>query len=303
MNTETFEHNFEVGTPAELVVKNIHGRVLVVPGEAGTIRVKEIRYPDSGNADLIKVEVSQDASGKVRVEASLKDPIFGILVRRPQQVDFEIEAPAETNLKVNMVSGPIAVKGLNGQISLKSVSGSISAKDLSGELRLTSVSGKITGANLAGPAEVDMVSGKVDLRGCDFSSLRHKGVSGKVIVETNFGAGPYTLEAVSGAINLVVPSEINCEVDAGSVSGRFSTDLPVSQSSVGRSHWRVRVGNGGTTVRMKTVSGKMSLLSGFNAVGREPGEVSMDSKQREEVLTRLSEGEIDVDQAIQELGN
>lgn len=249
------------------------------------------------------MEVSQDDSGRVLAEARMPKNLFGTLLRRPQRVDFEIETPAETNLKIHIVSGPMAVKGLTGQMVFKSVSGTISLKDLSGGLALNSVSGSITGANLAGQIELDVVSGKVDLRGCDFPSLRHKGVSGKVIVETNFGAGPYTLETVSGSMQLVVPAGADCQVDASSVSGRFSTDLPVAQSSVSQNRWQVQVGNGGAEVRMKTVSGKMKLLSSFDAAGRTPGTVQQEPKQREEILTRLSEGEIDVDQAIQELSN
>ena len=303
MNTQTYEHSFEVAAPAKLVVKNVHGKVLVTPGPEGIIRIKEIHRLDSGSAELTKVEVMQDDSGRVLAAVEMSKRLFGAFMRRPERVDFEIEAPAETNLKVNNISGPIAAKGLQGDISLKSVSGAIKVKDLNGDLRLDSVSGRITGANLIGPADVDTVSGKVELRGCNFSELDLNGVSGKVLVETDLGAGAYHLQTVSGSLTLVAPADSKCQVDARSVSGRFVTDLPASQSSVGRGRWQIKLGKGSSTtqVHMKTVSGKMRLLSALDAVGSTPAEAQLDAQDRNDVLNRLSEGEIDVQQAIQEL--
>lgn len=302
MSTETNEYSFDVGSPAELVVKNIRGLVNIKPGEDGVIKITETRHLDDGYADQTAIEVSQDASGRVKASVRMLDSFFNFNIRKPLRVDFEIEAPAKTNLKVKVVSGEIAVSGLSGQIYLKTVSGSQHLQDLSGDLDLASVSGSITGTNLSGEAQVDVVSGRLDLRGCDFPNLRAKVVSGKALVETKFGEGPYNLDAVSGTLTLVVPEDTNCQVSATAVSGRFKTDLNVSQSSVGRRHWDVKIGEGGVPVRMKTVSGKMQLLSSFDAVGKSPGNVRMSRKQREKILTRLSEGEIDVDQAVQELG-
>lgn len=302
MSTETQEHVFEVSTPAELVVKNIRGLVSVKPGEAGVVKIKETRYLDDGNPEYTEIHVGKNASGKVVAKVSMPETFFGFFNRRPLRIDFEIEAPAETNVQVKMVSGAVDVSGLSGQMDLKTVSGSMTVADLSGNLNLDSVSGAIRGTNLAGDARVTVVSGKLDLRGCDFPSLRAKVVSGKAAVETKFGQGPYRLDAVSGRLMLVVPADTSCVVDATAVSGRFKTDLDVSQSSVTRRSWHVQVGEGGPTVRMKTVSGNMQLLSSFDAVGQTPGNVQMSRKNREEILTKLSEGEINVEEAVQQLG-
>ncbi|HKJ26849.1 MAG TPA: DUF4097 family beta strand repeat-containing protein, partial [Anaerolineales bacterium] len=147
---------------------------------------------------------------------------------------------------------------------------------------------------------------KVDLGGCDFPTLKVNGVSGRVTVQTNLGAGPYDLSTVSGSISLVIPEDANCAVDASAVSGRFVTDLKISKSVVRRNHWRVKFGQGGTHIRMKSVSGKMRLLSALDASGKTPqdtgGRVQASNEGRTKILERLSEGEIDVEQAVQELG-
>lgn len=302
MNTETKEHVFEVGSPAELLVKNIRGLVSVKPGEAGVIKITETRYLDDGNPDYTEIAVGKNASGTVYAKVGMPEHFFGFIHRRPLRIDFEIEAPVETNLSVKVVSGAVEAVGLTGSMNLKTVSGSVTAKDLNGDLYLDSVSGAIRGTNLSGEAKISVVSGKLDLRGCDFPSLRAKVVSGKAVIETVIGDGPYRLETVSGKLVLVVPEGTGCTVDAKAVSGSFKTDLSVSQSTISRRSWHVQIGDGSTPVQMKAVSGSMRLLSSFDAVGSTPGNVNISRKQREQILTRLSDGEIDVEQAVRELG-
>ena len=99
----------------------------------------------------------------------------------------------------------------------------------------------------------------------------------------------------------MAPAGSSCHVDASAVSGKFYTDLEFSRSSVSKRRWRVQVGEGGPEVRLKTVSGKMQLLSSFDARGRVPGVVVQSRESRKEILNRLSEGQISVEEAVKEL--
>ena len=299
MTTERQEHEFKVGSPTELLAKNIRGDVQIVPGADGLIKVEVITYPDDGNASDTRIELTQDAGGRVRAEVTVPDKIFGS--RRPLRVDFRIEAPAHTDIKAKLVSGSVHARGFTGRADLGTVSGSISAEDLAGRLDLDAVSGKITGRRLKGETSISAVSGKVILHGCDFPALNLSTVSGKAEVETHFGEGPYKLSAVSGSLLLVVPEGSSCRVDASAVSGKFYTDLDIAHSSVSKRRWQVQIGEGGPEVRVKTVSGRMQLLSSFEARGRVPGVVVQSRQDRKEILNRLSGGQISVEEAMREL--
>lgn len=305
MTTETQEQTFDVGSPAKLVVKNIRGEVELTPGEDGLIKIEVITYPNDGNPDDTRIELNQDADGRVRAEVRMPDNYFGIGRRKPIRVDFRIQAPMETDIKARNVSGPITARGFNGRMDLTTVSGCVHTEDLTGHLSLESVSGRVDGTGLKGEAEVKVVSGKIDLRECDFPSLDCTSVSGKATVQTAFGEGPYKLSAVSGSLLIVVPEGTSCDVDASAVSGRFYTDLDVRQSHSSKRRWQVQIGEGGPQVRMKTVSGKMRLLTSFNARGQVPNVVKVTPKQtreeRKDILSRLQEGEINVDEAMKEL--
>ena len=82
MSTESQEHTFEVGSPANLVVKNVRGHVHLVPGEEGKIKVEVLTHPGDGNPDYTEVELTQSEDGTVRAVAcriGLSDARGGML--------------------------------------------------------------------------------------------------------------------------------------------------------------------------------------------------------------------------------
>ena len=299
MTTEIIEKSFDVSTPAELVVKNIRGKTTVRPGTADVIQVKATMYMDDGDPDLTELSITKDADGRVKVFVHLPETFFGIRHRRPLRIDFDIQAPAQTNITAKVVSGSLDISGFDGRMDLNTVSGSMLVKDLSGDLDLDTVSGRIEGRQLSGPAHISVVSGKIDVQECDFPTLSAKTVSGKAKVQTRLGEGPYRITTVSGSSWLVVPQDSNCQVEACAVSGRFYTDLDVTRSKSTKRSWSVQLGDGGIPIRMKAVSGKMHLLSSFEAHGQVPGTIEMSSTKRNEILNNLSEGNISVEEAIQ----
>jgi hypothetical protein len=296
-----YEDKFEVSSPARLVVKNVSGSVTVVPGEDGVIKVKAEKILEGGCDDDLTIEVYQEGKDTVYAVARLPERLHIFGSYRPCRVHFTIEAPVMTNLKIKTVSAHVEAKGFEGDVRIKTVSGSHNLANLTGEIELDSVSGEIEAHNLTGNADVNTVSGRIRLNDGSFPTLRAKTVSGRIEAETALENGPYYFNTVSGSIKLVAPEGTNCEVYAKGVSGRFYTDLNISRSDIGNRSWFVRVGEGGTEVRMKTVSGRMSLVSSWDVKGSRPGEKHMSRKDREGVLTKLSEGELSVEEALKEL--
>lgn len=303
MTVEHYEDTFEVGSPACLVVRNIRGSVTVVPGKEGVITVKAEKLLGDCNTDDLEVQVYQEGKGTVYAEVSQPDrfTIFGTY--RPCRVNFQIEAPPNTDLRIKTVSARVEANGFSGDVQIKTVSGSQALEDLTGTLDLDSVSGEIIGHKLNGEASISTVSGTMRLIEGNFPSLLAKTVSGKIEAQTALADGPYHFSSVSGSVKFVVPEDANCEVSASGVSGRFYTDLNVRSSDIGSRSWRVTVGDGGTGVRIKTVSGRMSLVSSFDAKGIRPEGKGkrMTQAERTSVLTKLSEGGLSVEEALKEL--
>jgi hypothetical protein len=300
MTVELYEDKFEVKSPARLVVKNIRGGVKVVPGKEGVIKVKAEKVLNDGNVDDSVLEVYQEGDTVYAVARQRERfRIFGTFW--PCKVYFEIEAPLTANLNIKTVSAAVEAKGFAGDVRIRSVSGSQTVDNLTGLPDLEAVSGEIAGKNLSGKAEISTVSGRMRITESNFSALRAKTVSGKMEVQTVLEAGPYDLSSVSGSVKLVTSEDANCDVRASGVSGRFYTDLGVHSSDIGSRSWQAKVGEGGADVRMKTVSGRMSLVSSFDAKGSSPKHQRKSLDDRTNVLTELSEGELSVEDALKEL--
>lgn len=302
MDTEIKDYTFQVKSPAKLTVRNIRGKVELIPGAEDVIKIEVTTYLGDGNPDYTRIEITQHDSGEVEAAVRTSENGFGFLVRKPLRVDFKIEAPPQTDIKVRNVSGSIHAQGFSGRQRLSAVSGALHLSDLSGDLDLETVSGAIKAQRLSGKGHISVVSGRMILTECNFSSLKGSAVSGSAQVQTSFAEGPYKLSAVSGSVTLAVPEDSGCEVDASAVSGRFYTDLDISQSKVSKRSWKVRIGQGGPAVKLNTVSGNMRLLSAFDARGSVPGEVHASQESRKDVLNRLQDGEISVEDALKELG-
>jgi DUF4097 and DUF4098 domain-containing protein YvlB len=128
---------------------------------------------------------------------------------------------------IGSVSGGVELSGVQGNIRAESVSGGVVLTDVGGTIKASSVSGSVN-------AQVTRIDKPGELR---FSS-------------------------VSGSVAVIAPARLNADIDMSSVSGSLQTDFPIEvqkeQYGPGQ-HARGRLGSGTTTLRISTVSGKVTL--------------------------------------------
>lgn len=313
MNIETTEQFYSVSAPARLELKNIRGSVIVRGVEgANDIHVTAVKHLDSGDPQRTEILMSQREDGSVSVETRYQESgwLLGLLgAHWPCKVDYTVEAPADCALRLEGVSNTAQAEGLNGEIHLKSVSGEMEIHQLSGTISLHTVSGDIGGDHLSGKLSVDTTSGRVHLGTSNFNSLQANSVSGALFFETLLTAGPYIFKTVSGNIRLVVPSHSACSADFQSISGRFSTNLPVASNQRQRHSQVAEIQGGGPMVKFNTVSGNASLESGSKIpVQAAPSSmpesaqttttISQEALSTREILDQIADGELTVDEGL-----
>lgn len=257
MSDETIEKTFQVTDPARLIISNIRGSITIQPGEAGVIEVKAIKH---GNFDSSKygIEMTQDSDGSVRVETRSSESMFGFL-SHPPKVDYSVRVPQGIHLDASCVSSSFNVSGLNGVFKLKTISGDMELTDLTGPFKLNAVSGDITGAHLAGTLELNTVSGRVRMMESSIPTAEATTVSGDLILQTSIADGPYHFGSVSGSVRLLVPGDTHCNIELNSVSGSVRSSLPVKSLAMGHGVKVTQVQSGGTVIRLKSVSGGLSI--------------------------------------------
>jgi len=131
-----------------------------------------------------------------------------------------------------------------GNVELKTVSGNISAAKISGEIRAGSVSGSLI------------------FRDCKGSFPDLHSTSGSIVAELaaiDEDASDMSLHTVSGDISLYLPGDASFGLDIQTVSGEISTKFKVLVESVKKNQLQGEVGVGGINIKLKTISGDISL--------------------------------------------
>ncbi len=321
MSEETIEKTFQVGTPARLVISNIRGSIKIVPGDTGAIEIKASKHGNSGSAASI-IDMSQDSDGTVRVETRGNETFLGLL-SHPPRVDYSVRVPQGSHVEASGVSSSLDVAGLSGVFRLKTISGDMQISNLSGPAKLNAVSGDISGSRVNGVLELGTVSGRVKLLESNFPTVDASTVSGDLILQTPVSSGPYTFSSVSGSVRMLVPAETHCSAELNSVSGSIRSSLPATTTRMG--HWLkiTQVGNGGTAVRLKSVSGNLTFeVEGIPASNvpasstmpgpsqynpppapTQPASPSPAPLSTAEILERIEKGEMTVDEALKLMKN
>ena len=314
MSDESIEKTFQVTDPARLSISNIRGSITISPGEAGVIEVKAIKH---GNFDSGRygVDMTQASDGSVSVETRADDVLFGFL-SHPPKVEYSVRVPQGIHLDVSCVSSTLNVSGLEGVFKLKTVSGDTELANLSGPTRIKGVSGDISGSHLEGVLEVGMVSGRLRLLESTFPSADASTVSGDLILQTTLSDGPYNFSSVSGNVRLLVPADTHCNVELNSVSGRIRSSLPATTIRMGHGLKVTQIQSGGVPVRLKSVSGGVSIetegipASAVPVTSPESAAPSLPVPlsppftpapaplSTAEILQRIERGEMTVDEAI-----
>jgi DUF4097 and DUF4098 domain-containing protein YvlB len=278
--SEIIEKTFTVASPARLDLSNIRGSVEIRPGKDGIIHVSASKDTHSGDAGHTEIELFQETDGTVRVATRFPEGAWSWLFGSfPCRVDYVIQAPRKCSLKINgvssetfaegfegefafhSVSGEISLHNLTGPVKVDTVSGEMELAELAGGLRLNTVSGKVNGKHIVGPLHLDTISGQVSLEESSLSSVEATTVSGRMVYQTAFGAGPYRFNSVSGDVELLVPSETHCSAELHAISGKLSTKLPATSIARQGANQAIEVQGGGVKIYLHSVSGNLSLAS------------------------------------------
>jgi len=277
------------------------------------IMVNAIKHGNSTSANNI-IEMTQDSDGTVRVETRYNESFFGLL-SHPPKVEYSVRVPQGTHLEASCISSSLNVSDLAGKFKLKTISGEMEVNSLSGPIKLGGVSGDITGSHLAGVLELSTVSGRVKLLLSDFPTAEASTVSGDLILQTPVTTGPYNFSSVSGSVRMLVPPDTRCNAELNSVSGTIRSSLPASSTRIGHGLKITQVGGGGTSVRLKSVSGGLAFeVEGMPVTNVATTSTPASSATPEppipptpppqapmstaEILEHIERGEMSVDEAI-----
>lgn len=219
----------------------------------GDIRLCCIDGPDisveiSGNAEAIETVLKENNTLSIRQLNTASASFFftrgmcrsDIEVKLPQKAwdkitasstngDVELSDPLECReLNVSTVNGDVRVQEITGGLlTLRSHTGDIEGHRLSGNLHAETKSGDIEVDGRADSCELSSISGDVQFRGA-CQEITASATSGDVDLELNTLPRFGKASAISGDCSIFVPGGCGFRLSYRTVSGDFSTDLPLT---------------------------------------------------------------------------
>ena len=201
-----------------------------------------------------------------------------------EDTDLIVKVPAASLVSVNTVSADIGIQGVRGTQRLQSVSGEmrtessgedIECRTVSGDVNIagsgrkglvsiTTVSGDATATRLAGEVNGSTVSGNLTLGVGETSRSRLRSTSGDLTLQGSLAADArLDIESISGDVRLDLVGKTGADFDVASFSGDIRNcfgprPVRTDEYAPGK-EWRHQEGDGSARVRIKTLSGDVSV--------------------------------------------
>ncbi len=249
---------FPLIASAKFSLNNLRGDVTIEGTDDTSASVKVIKKGGT-SAERKEVKIGFSTIGNNLI---LKSPSI-----IPSNIDlaYEIKLPRSLGqARVEVVSSKVKVTDIDALVDIKSVSGAIELAKIKGGITANTQSGDITLSQASGDITITSSSGKIELNevnGANIKTNNTQGDTRAIINSTATSADALTFESVSGDIDVKFKSEINAELDAGTVSGTIDVQglgiqvkrAPGSATAAGR------VGIGGQPLKIKTTSGNIKV--------------------------------------------
>lgn len=248
------EQHFHTPWPSELVV-NVPVSDVVVE----TVDGEETVITADGEERLVENLVVEQRGDRVVVELRGRKPRgitveIGNWVFGGNELRIRARVPHGTAASLAGASADMKLTGRYGSLESKTASGDLvlrgeverdaNIKTVSGDAKLDRVGGNLTVQTVSGDVYVDHAH----------ASVTAKSVSGDLRIRAAYG-GEASFTSVSGDVEVGVAAGTNLDVDANSVSGDLSSDVPLGADPSG-------LHDDGPTLRVrgKTVSGDFKVV-------------------------------------------
>jgi hypothetical protein len=226
--SDVWTRSYTIRPEAEFQVVGGAGNIEVTAGTGPTIEVKAERVvrasSDAAAQSMVsKVQISEDVSADKVVLRN--EGLGGIIIGVDIQVNFHVEVPPATRLRVHAA---------NGDITLTNILGAIVA---------SSVNGSITGTSLGGGIDARSTNGNVTI---DLASVSKE---------------PIDIRVVNGEVALTLPATANAKLEASCTNGSIDvTDVPLQLTGEQTTRRvRGRLNEGGTPVEMTSTNGNIRV--------------------------------------------
>lgn len=251
----TVDMELEPRSSVKLAVITGSGTIRVRHTRAGVFHLRAsttVRAPTQAQADslmdAVRREPPVEDRGEEVIVGDLQKYGLSALANLSVVIDFDIEAPYDTALRlksgsgsqhVGALRGPVQVRAGSGEVVIDDVAQAVEVSSGSGNLTVRRVhalqartgSGSLTLQDVAGRTEVRTGSGRIAVASVGGDLVVNSG-SGRVQVASALPPGArWRLKTASGSIDVQLPQDSSFALTAKTASGRLAVKFPLTSSS------------------------------------------------------------------------
>ena len=264
---EEFHQTYPLSPAGRVSLENINGDVQIKVWDRGAVQVDAVKraYRRERLAEAnIEVNATEE-NIRIKTEYPDENQTFRSGQGRydnPATVDYTLTVPRKALLEsVELINGSIDIDGVEGNVKASSINGRLNARGLMGEARLSTINGPLNAT---------------------FTQLdESKAIS---------------LGSVNGNVTLVIPSNANASIKAGTVHGGISSDfaLKVKHGEYVGHSMDGQIGTGGPRIKLGNVNGGIRVSHAQDGLPLSPaaslqGESDQDSDKDVDVAVNVNE--------------
>lgn len=228
---EDFQQTYPLSANGRLSLDNLNGGVRIAVWDRSEVQVNAVkRAYRRERLNEAKIEVNATAD-TIRIKTIYPDWDQHFTddqkgrYNNPALVDYTVTVPRNARLEsVDLVNGSLDVEGVEGDVKASSINGRLTARGLAGVAKLSTVNGNLEAT---------------------FTKLDE--------------AKPIVLGSVNGNVTLIIPSDANAVVRAGTVHGAISNEfgLNVQHGDYVGHELNGQIGAGGPRIKLGNVNGRI----------------------------------------------
>jgi DUF4097 and DUF4098 domain-containing protein YvlB len=260
---EEFHQTYSLSPTGRIGLENINGGVQIKVWDRAAVQVDAIKKAyRKDRLDEAKIEVNATEENiRIKTEYPYENQNFRSDNRRydnPATVEYSLTVPRKAVLEtIELINGSIDIDGVEGNVKATSINGEVKARGLISEVRLSTINGPLVAI---------------------FNQLD----------ETK----PISLGSVNGSVTLVIPSNANASIRAGTVHGGISNDfgLKVKHGEYVGHSMDGQIGTGGPRIKLANVNGGIEITHAQDGLPLSPA-----ATLQGEAATRDAERAVEVD--------
>jgi DUF4097 and DUF4098 domain-containing protein YvlB len=262
---EEFHQTYPLSAAGRVSLSNINGGVQIKVWDRAAVQVDAIKKAyRKERLDEAKIDVTA-TEDNIRIKTDYPEGNQNFRsgegrYNNPAIVEYTLTVPRKAVLDtIELVNGSLDIDGVEGNVKASSINGKVVARGLMGEAKLSTINGQLYAT---------------------FTQLDE--------------SKPISLASVNGGVTLIIPSDSNASIRAGTVHGGITNDfgLQVQHGEYVGHNLEGQIGTGGPKIKLGNVNGSIKINRAEDGRAISPAtSVVIDRQASRDELKRQIEAE------------